>query len=631
MSQAQKQTLGFETEVDQLLHLMTHSLYSNKEIFLRELISNASDAIDKLRFQSLSDAALLETDVDLKIQIDFDRDQHTLTITDNGCGMNREDIIANLGTIAKSGTREFREMLTKGKDNQNSATNLIGQFGVGFYSAFIVADKVTVISRKAGLTKEHGVRWESTGSGGYTIENLDRNERGTEVTLHLKADEHEFLDDWRLRSIITKYSDHIALPILMKKVAADEKDKKIEWEVVNQAKALWTRPKNEIKDVDYQELYKHLSHDFENPLLWSHNKVEGKLEYISLLYIPAHAPFDLWHRDYQRGLKLYQNRVFIMDKVEQFLPMYLRFMRGIIDCTDLPLNISREILQNNLLVTNIRAALTKRVLSMLENLARDDHAKYLKFWQEFGKVVKEGIAEDRENKDEIAKLLRFSSTSSDAQTVTLKDYVARMKGEQNKIYYLTADNFNAAKNSPHLEIFRKKGVEVLLLSDRIDEWVVTHLTEFDGKPLQSVAKGDLALDEIESKEEQADLEKTKTDFDGVIKHVKTVLGDKIKDARVTKRLTNSPACIVADAEDMNINLRRILASAGQDVPPSKPIFEINPEHNIIQLLRDEQDDDRFAEWVKVLFDQAMLAENGRLDNSAEFVARLNNLLAKLAR
>lgn len=631
MSQAQKQTLGFETEVDQLLHLMTHSLYSNKEIFLRELISNASDAIDKLRFQSLSDAALLENDSDFKIKIDFDRDQHTLTITDNGCGMNREDIIANLGTIAKSGTREFREMLTKSKDNQNSTSNLIGQFGVGFYSAFIVADKVTVVSRKAGLTKEHGVRWESTGSGGYTIENIDRIERGTEVTLHLKADEHEFLDDWRLRSIITKYSDHIALPILMKKMATDEKDKKIEWEIVNQAKALWTRPKHEIKETDYQELYKHLSHDFENPLLWSHNKVEGKLEYISLLYIPAHAPFDLWHREYQRGLKLYQNRVFIMDKVEQFLPMYLRFIRGVIDCADLPLNISREILQSNSLVTNIRAALTKRVLSMLENLARDDHEKYLKFWQEFGKVLKEGIAEDRENKDEIAKLLRFSSTNSDAQTVTLMDYVARMKGEQNKIYYLTADNFNAAKNSPHLEIFRKKGIEVLLLSDRIDEWVVTHLTEFGGKQLQSIAKGDLALDEIESKEERAYLEKTKTDFDSVIKHIKTVLGDQIKDARVTKRLTNSPACIVADDEDMNINLRRILASAGQTVPVSKPIFEVNPEHAIIKLLRDEQDDDRFAEWVNVLFDQAMLAENGRLDNSAEFVTRLNNLLTKLAK
>ena len=641
MTDSQKQTLGFEAEVDQLLHLMTHSLYSNKEIFLRELISNASDAADKLQFEALSDSALFEKDSDLKIHVDFDKEKRTITISDNGYGMSRDDIIENLGTIAKSGTNEFKKALEEKNKDKGFTDKLIGQFGVGFYSAFIVSDKVVVTSRKAGLTKEHGVHWESTGSGKYTVENVDKETRGTEIVLHLKKAEDELLDSWRLRNIITKYSDHIALPIFMKKIDTtadkdkkdDKKDdkkeeKKVEWETVNRAQAMWARPKCDIKDEDYKELYKHISHDFEDPLLWSHNKVEGKVDYISLLYLPARAPFDLWMREHQRGLKLYQNRVFIMDEAEQFLPVYLRFVKGVVDCADLPLNISREILQSNKTVTTIKSALSKRILKMLSDLAKSDKEKYAKFWKEFGKVLKEGPGEDFENREAIANLLRFSSTHTDNETqdVSLVDYVSRMNDKQDKIYYVTADTFSAAKNSPHLEIFRKKGIEVLLLTDKVDEWLVSHLTEFDKKQIQSVAKGDLDIDKFETEEEKKEQKDAEKDFQSILDHAKKILGEKIKDIRLTHRLTASPACIVADATDMNINLQRMLKSAGQDVPDGKPIFEINPEHAIIKNLKKETDDDRFAEWVNILFDQAVLAEGGQLDDPASFVTRLNKLL-----
>ena len=632
MSDTQKQNLGFQTEVDQLLHLMTHSLYSNKEIFLRELISNASDALDKLRFKALSDAALLEDDNDLKIYIYFDAKAKTITVRDNGFGMSRDDIVKNLGTIARSGTKEFRQMITEDKGKSDTANQLIGQFGVGFYSAFIVADKVTVLSRQAGLTKEHGVKWESTGQGGYSVENVEKETRGTDVILHLKKDEEEFLDNWRLRSIITKYSDHIAAPILMQKEVHDEKEKKEEsapeYEVVNRATALWARPKSEITDEEYKELYKHISHDFTDPLLWSHNKVEGKQEYITLLYIPERAPYDLYNREFKHGLKLYQNRVFVMDDAEQFLPAYLRFVKGVVDCADLPLNISREILQSNTLVSTIKTAITKRVLSMLLDLAKKDAEKFQKFWDQFGKVIKEGVAEDFENKAEIAKILRFATTKENvvAQNVSLADYVTRMQKGQKKIYYITAESFTAAKNSPQLEIFRKKDIEVLLLSDRVDEWFVSYFTEYDGKDLQSVAKGDLDLDEVATKEEKEAQKKTNDDFKSIAEHAKKVLGDRVKDVRLTYRLTDSPACIVADEKDMNIQLQRMLKAAGQNMPTAKPILELNPEHPIIKQLHSEADEDRFAEWVNILFDQAVLAEGGQLDDPATFVAKINKLL-----
>lgn len=635
---AQKETLGFEAEVNQVLHLMINALYSNKEIFLRELISNSSDAADKLRFEALSDSALLEEDPELKVIVTYDKDKGTLTVSDNGIGMSRDEVVVHLGTIAKSGTKEFLASLTGDKSKD---ARLIGQFGVGFYSCFVVADKVTVKSRRAGLTAEHGVLWESDGKSDYTVENIDKRDRGTEVILHLKTDEKEFLDDWRIRGVITKYSDHITLPIMMikpemsseeEKNQKDETEKKAEWERVNKATALWTLPKNEIKEEEYHELYKHISHDFEDALLWSHNKVEGKLEYTSLLYVPSHAPFDLWNREHKHGIKLYVKRVFIMDDAEQFLPTYLRFVKGVVDSNDLPLNISREILQNNQTVVKIRSAVVKRVLSMLEDTAKNDPEKYAKFWKAFGRVMKEGPAEDYENREKIAKLLRFSTThtDSDKQEVSLDDYVSRMKEGQDKIYYVTAENFLAAKNSPHLEIFRKKGIEVLLLTDNVDEWLVSHFTEFEGKHIQSVAKGDLDDKVLESEEDKKAEEKHKDEFASVIEHVKKVLGEKVKEVRITHRLTISPACIVADVYDMNMNMQRILQSVGQPMPESKPIFELNPDHTIVKRLKDETDDDRFAEWTEILFDQSVLAEGGQLKDPATFVSRLNKLLLELA-
>jgi molecular chaperone HtpG len=634
---AQQETLSFQAEVKQLLNIVVHSLYSNKEIFLRELISNASDASDKLRFESLSDSALYEKDADLNIKVSFDATARTITISDNGIGMTRDEVIENLGTIAKSGTREFLSRLS---GDQKKDAHLIGQFGVGFYSAFIVADKVTVITRRAGLTADHGVMWESNGEGAYTIANVDKPTRGTEVILHLKEGEDEFLNDWRLRTIITKYSDNISLPIMMRKLpdanAADTKtEQPVEWEVVNRATALWVLPKNTITDEQYIELYKHIAHDFEAPLVWSHNQVEGgSLDYISLLYIPQHATFDLWNKERQHGLKLYVQRVFVMDQVEQFMPNYLRFVRGIVDTNALPLNISREILQDNPTITKLRTALIKRVLDLLEKLAKDEPEKYATFWQHFGNVLKEGPAEDFANRAKVAKLIRFSTTKTDlpVQNVTLDDYVSRMKPEQKKIYYITAETFTAAKASPHLEIFRKNGIEVLLLSDRIDEWLVTHLAEYEGKPLQSVAKGDVNLDEIapetpEEKEhiKQAD-EKARQQYDGVIAHVKTLLGERVKDVRISHRLTNSPACLVTDENDMGMQLQRILKAAGQDIGDIKPIFELNPEHPLLLKLKAEQDDDKFADLTQILFDQSILAEGGQLKDPASFVTRLNKLL-----
>jgi len=636
-TKAQSETLNFQAEVKQLLHLVTHSLYSNKEIFLRELISNASDAADKLRFEALSDAALYEKDSELKILVDFDKETGTITVKDNGIGMSREEVIENLGTIAKSGTRVFLESLT---GDQAKDANLIGQFGVGFYSSFVVADKVTVKSRRAGMEANQGVIWESAGEGDYTIENIDKAERGTEVILHLKKGEDEFLDNWRLRNIITKYSDHILLPIIMKQeVMPEEGDKEkkkkpeTKEEVVNKATALWTLPKKDIKDDDYKELYKHISHDFEDPLLWSHNRVEGKLEYISLLYIPTHAPFDLWNREQQHGLKLYAQRVFVMDDAKQLLPLYLRFVRGIVDSNDLPLNISREILQSSKVIDSIRSGVSKRILDILEQLAKDDTEKYTKFWEAFGKVIKEGVGEDFANKDKIAKLLRFATTHKDSaeQTISLDDYIGRMQKDQDKIYYVTADTFIAAKNSPHLEVFRKKGIEVILLYDRVDEWLASNLTEYEGKQLQSVAKGDLDLGELEDKETKEEQKKAEDEFASTIEQMKKVLGDKVKEIRLTARLTDSPACLVTGEFDMSGNLQRIMQQAGQEIPGAKPILELNPEHLLSKRLKDEPDDARFAEWTNILFDQALLAEGGKLDDPATFVKRLNTLLLELAK
>lgn len=625
----QKQTLGFETEVKQLLQLMIHSLYSNKEIFLRELISNASDACDKLRFEAVANPSLYENDAELKIRISFDADKKTLTIIDNGIGMNRAEVIQNLGTIAKSGTKEFLANLNKDQLQDN---HLIGQFGVGFYSAFMVADKVTVLTRRAGDNPEQGVRWESAGEGDYTIEAVAKAGHGTEITLHMRKDETEFLDNWRIRSIIHKYSDHISWPIVMQKPILDDKqDQQPEDEVVNRAKALWTLAKNEISEEDYKEFYKHISHDFEEPLVWSHNRVEGKQEYTTLLYVPSRAPFDLWQRDQQYGLKLYVNRVFILDKADQFLPLYLRFIKGVVDSRDLPLNVSREMLQHHKLIDTIRSACTKKVLSLLEKLAKDEPEKYAKFWSEFGNVIKEGPAEDFANKEQIAKLLRFASTHTDKETqdVSLDDYLSRMKEGQESIYYITADSFAAAKNSPHLEIFRKKGIEVLLLSDRIDEWLVNHLTEYQGKKLCSVAKGDLDLGGLEDAQEKAEHKKVEDEFASLIKQVKEALGDKVKDVRTTHRLTNSPACAVTDQHDMSIHMQRLFKAAGQDMPMSKPILELNPNHPLIARLKAEQDDDRFSEWSHILLDQALLAEGSQLEDPASFVQRLNNMLLEM--
>ena len=614
----------FQAEVKQLLDLMIHSLYSNKEIFLRELVSNASDACDKLRFEALADDALYEGDTDLAIHVDFDKDARTVTIRDNGVGMDRQEVIDNIGTIAKSGTRRFFESLT---GDQAKDAQLIGQFGVGFYSAFIVADKVTVTSRRAGMGPEHGVRWESDGAGEYTLETVEKPERGTEVTLHLREGEDEFLDNFRLRSIITRYSDHITFPVLMKKPAGDEEEGEPEWERVNDASALWTRPKTEISDEEYQSFYKHLSHDFSDPLAWTHNKVEGKHEYTSLLFVPAKAPFDLWDRDQTRGLKLYVKRVFIMDAAEQLLPRYLRFVRGVIDSADLPLNVSREILQGSRVVNSIRAASVKKVLGLLESLAKNEPEKYADFWKEFGAVLKEGPVEDAGNQERIAKLLRFASTHDDSaeQTVALEDYVSRMQDGQDKIYYITAETHAAAKNSPHLEVFRKKGIEVLLLSDRVDEWLVSHLTEFDGKPLQSVAKGSLDLEDEDKQENSED--KEQEERSEVLDRIQKALGDRVEEVRSSSRLVDSPACLVMAQQDLPMHMQRILKEAGHEMPGGKPALELNLDHPLVQRM-ESLDDEALAEWAELVFDQAVLAEGGQLEDPASFVKRMNHLLAE---
>jgi molecular chaperone HtpG len=618
--EAHKETLGFQTEVRQLLDLMIHALYSNKEIFLRELISNASDAADKLRFEALTDDALYEGEGDLGISVRYDKSARTVTVADNGIGMSRAEIIDNIGTIAKSGTREFLAALSgdRAKD-----ARLIGQFGVGFYSAFIVADRVTVFSRRAGLGAEHGVRWESDGRGDYTVETVERPQRGTEVVLHLREGEDDFLDGYRLRSIIRKYSDHISIPIEMPK-----EDKPDETEVANRASALWARPKNEIKPEEYDEFYKHVAHDFEPPLAYVHSRVEGRQEYVSLLYLPQRAPFNLWDRDRKHGVKLYVRRVFVMDDAEQLLPSYLRFVRGVIDSNDLPLNISREILQHSKDIEAIRAGSVKKVLDLLSDMAEKDKAKYATFWAEFGAVFKEGIVEDHGNRETIARLLRFASTQKDidAQDVALADYVARMKPGQTKIYYVTGETFNAAKNSPHLEVLRKKGVEVLLLYDRIDEWVMSHLTEFEGKPVASVSKGGLDLGGLEDKEEQKKQEEMEAGLKDLLGRVQQALGERVKAVRITQRLTTSPACLVVEEHDLSVNLSRLLKAAGQTLPPTHPTLEINPSHPIVKRLRDEKDEKRFAEWSQLLFDQALLSEGGQLEDPAGFVRRLNELL-----
>ncbi len=628
---ATKEHLSFQTEVKQLLKLMIHSLYSNKEIFLRELISNASDAADKLRFEGLADSALYETDPDLGIRVSYDAAAHTLTIADNGIGMSRQEVIEHIGTIAKSGTREFFSSLT---GDQAKDANLIGQFGVGFYSVFIVADKVTLITRRAGLTAEHGVRWESAGEGDYTLETVEKTDRGTEVILHLREGEEDLLDGWRLRTIIRKYSDHITLPIMMKKEEwSKEKNENTitdEDETVNQASALWARPKSEITPEQYEEFYKHVAHDFEPSLAYVHAKVEGKQEYTQLLYIPSHAPFDMFDREHRHGIKLYVRRVFIMDDAEQLLPNYLRFVRGVIDSNDLPLNVSREILQESKDIEAIHAGAVKKVLGLIEDLAQSEldsnREKFKTFWKEFGQVLKEGVGEDHANRERIAKLLRFVSThaDNDEQTVSLSDYIGRMKEGQEKIYYVTADSLKAARSSPHLEIFRKKGIEVLLLSERVDEWLVSNLREFEGKSLQSIAKGSLDLGKLEDEAEKKEQEKEADEYKELTEKIKNVLGEQVKDVRITLRLTESPACLVADSYDMGGNLERMLKSAGQKVSQARPILEINPHHPMVQRLKYEET--RFADWSRILFDQALLAEGGQLDDPAGFVKRLNELL-----
>ncbi|MBK6555597.1 MAG: molecular chaperone HtpG [Rhodocyclaceae bacterium] len=632
---AARETMGFQAEVKQLLHLMIHSLYSNREIFLRELISNASDACDKLRFEALHNAALFENDSDFAIKVSHDATAKTITISDNGIGMSRDEVISNLGTIAKSGTREFFSALT---GDQQKDAHLIGQFGVGFYSSFIVADRVTVVTRRAGEAAGQGVRWESEGAGEFNIEMVDRSTRGTEITLHLREGQDDLLSAWKLKSIIRKYSDHIVQPIRMKEEKWDE-DKKAqvetgEWETVNQASALWARPKNEVTEEQYKEFYKHVGHDYDEPLAWTHSRVEGKSEYTQLLYVPAHAPFDLWDRNARHGIKLYVRRVFIMDDAEQLMPLYLRFVRGVVDSADLPLNVSREILQESKDIEAIRKGCTAKVLGMLADLAKSDEAadreKYAKFWGEFGKVLKEGVGEDFSNKEKIAGLLRFASTHADTteEAVSLADYIGRMKPEQEKIYYVTAETFNAAKNSPHLEIFRKKGIEVLLLSDRVDEWVVSHLTEFEGKPLVSVAKGGLDLGKLEDEAEKQEQEKDAGEFKDLTDKIAKSLGERVKEVRVTHRLTDSPACLVADEHDVSGNLARILKAAGQQAPDMKPILEINPKHPVVLRLKYEEA--KFDDWTAVLFEQALLAEGGQLDDPATFVKRINELMMSMS-
>jgi molecular chaperone HtpG len=624
-----KETLGFQAEVKQLLQLMIHSLYSNREIFLRELISNAADASDKLRFEALHNASLFENDSELKIRIGYDKTARTLTISDNGIGMSRDEAINNLGTIAKSGTREFFSRLS---GDQQKDANLIGQFGVGFYSAFIVAEKVTVTTRRAGEKADQGVRWESDGSGEFSIEMVEKAARGTEIVLHLREGQDDLISGSKIRSIIRKYSDHIVQPIVMKKEEWKDGAQQVldEDETVNQAVALWARGKNEITDEEYKEFYKHVGHDFEDPLAWSHARVEGRQEYTQLLYIPSRAPFDMWERDAQHGVKLYVRRVFIMDDAEQLMPRYMRFVRGVVDSSDLPLNVSREILQESKDIEAMRSGCTKKVLGLLEDLAKNDAEKYKKFWGEFGRVLKEGIGEDHANKDKIAGLLRLASTHTDTaeETVSLADYVARMKEGQDKIYYITADSFNAAKNSPHLEVFRKKGIEVLLLSDRVDEWVVSNLFEFDGKQLVSVAKGGLDLGKLEDEAEKKEQENVANELKDLTAKITTSLGERVKEVRVTHRLTDSPACLVADEHDMSANLARLLKSAGQQAPTSKPILEINPKHPVVLRLKTEEK--KFDDWVAVLFDQALLAEGGQLDDPASFVKRVNQLMLEMS-
>ena len=624
MTMKGQETRGFQSEVKQLLHLMIHSLYSNKEIFLRELISNASDAADKLRFRALSDTALYEGDGELHVRVSFDKDKRTLTIADNGIGMTRDEVIDNLGTIAKSGTKSFLESI--GSD-QAKDSQLIGQFGVGFYSAFIVADKVTVRTRAAGASADEGVFWESAGEGDYTIADITKADRGTEITLHLREGEDEFLDDWRLRSVISKYSDHIALPVEIEHQEENDGETVISWEKINKAQALWTRSKSEVSDEEYNEFYKHISHDFTDPLIWSHNRVEGKQEYTSLLYIPSHAPWDMWNRDHKHGLKLYVQRVFIMDDAEQFMPNYLRFVRGLVDSNDLPLNVSREILQDSRATQNLRSALTKRVLQMLEKLAKEDNEKYQTFWKNFGLVLKEGPAEDNGNQQAIAKLLRFATTHTDSseQTVSLEEYVARMKEGQEKIYYITADSYAAAKSSPHLELLRKKGIEVLLLSDRIDEWMMSYLTEFDGKSFQSVSKTDASLEKLADEETEQDKEAEKA-LEPFVSRVKTLLGERVKEVRLTHRLTDTPAIVTTDSDDMSTQMAKLFAAAGQDVPEVKYIFELNPDHPLVKRTADTQDDAAFSQWVELLLDQALLAERGQLEDPNQFIRRMNQLL-----
>ncbi|MDO8346680.1 MAG: molecular chaperone HtpG [Rugosibacter sp.] len=629
-SSASRETLGFQTEVKQLLHLMIHSLYSNREIFLRELISNAADACDKLRFEALHNAALLENDSEFSIRVAYDKAARTLTVSDNGIGMSREEAITHLGTIAKSGTREFFSQLS---GDQKKDAGLIGQFGVGFYSSFIVADRVTVVTRRAGLASDQAVRWESEGAGEFTVEMTEKAARGTEITLHLREGQDDLLSGYKLRSIIRTYSDHILQPIVMKKEEWD-KDKGEQVvtdadETVNQASALWARPKSEITEEQYKEFYKHVGHDYEDPLTWVHARVEGKTEYTQLLYIPAHAPFDLWDRNTRHGVKLYVKRVFIMDDAEQLLPVYLRFVRGIVDSADLPLNVSREILQESKDIEAIRKGCTAKVLGLLADMAANEQENYAKFWGEFGRVLKEGIGEDFANKEKVAGLLRFASTHHDTteQTVSLADYIARMKPEQEKIYYVTAETFNAAKNSPHLEVFRKKGIEVLLLSDRVDEWVASHLTEFEGKPLASVAKGGLDLGKLEDEAEKQAQEAVADEFKELTGKIAAALAERVKEVRITHRLTDSPACLVADEAEMSGNLARMLKAAGQAVPTSKPILEINPQHPVVQRLKTEET--RFDDWAAVLFDQALLAEGGQLDDPATFVKRMNQLLLEM--
>ncbi|WP_415911460.1 molecular chaperone HtpG [Neptuniibacter sp. QD37_11] len=638
-TETRTETHGFQTEVKQLLHLMIHSLYSNKDIFLRELISNASDAAEKLRFEALSNGALYENDGDLKINISFDKEAKTLTIADNGIGMSRDDVIEHLGTIAKSGTAQFLSQLT---GDQNKDSQLIGQFGVGFYSSFIVADKVEVFTRKAGLPAEQGVHWVSEGEGEFTIGEVEKAGRGTSIVLHLKEGEESFADGFALRGLVRKYSDHISIPVIMQKEAmpnfgekGEEKEaaaEEPEDETVNSATALWTRNKSEISEEEYQEFYKHISHDFGNPLTWAHNRVEGNMEYTSLLFVPERAPYDLWNREAPKGLKLYVQRVFIMDQADEFLPLYLRFMKGVIDTKDLSLNVSREILQKDANVDKLRSALTKRVLDMLIKLGKNDEEKYAAFWKEFGQVLKEGPAEDYGNREKILKLMRFSSTHADSeeQNVSLDQYIERMQEGQDKIYYVVADNYNTAKNSPHLEIFRKKGIEVLLMTDRIDDWMMSQLHNYDEKAFQDVTKGQLDLEDTATEEEKKEQEEAAKELEGLVERLKSSLGEKVADVRITNRLTDSPACLVLGEQDMGLQMRQIMEAAGQAVPDTKPTFEVNPEHPLIEKLDKEADEDRFGDLASVLFDQAGLAAGAQLDDPASYVARLNKLLLELS-